>query len=34
VLGIVNSQAFRYDKIPLKAPGENPGSSSRTAANF
>jgi hypothetical protein len=34
VLGIVNSQAFRYDEIPLKALGENPGSSSRTAANF
>ncbi|HTC44004.1 MAG TPA: DUF1592 domain-containing protein [Steroidobacteraceae bacterium] len=34
VLGIVNSQAFRYDEIPLKAPGENPGSSTRTAANF
>ncbi|MGC1458849.1 MAG: DUF1592 domain-containing protein [Steroidobacteraceae bacterium] len=34
VLGIVNSPAFREDEIPLKVPGENPGSSHRTAANL
>ncbi len=34
VLGIVNSQAFREDQIPLKVPGENPSPSSHTAANL
>jgi hypothetical protein len=34
VLGIVNSQAFREDEIPLKAPGEPPVSLSHTAARL
>jgi hypothetical protein len=34
VLGIVNSQAFRDDEIPVKGPGENPAAIPRTAANL
>jgi hypothetical protein len=34
VLGIVNSEAFREDEIPLKAPGEPSSSSSHVAANL
>jgi hypothetical protein len=34
VLGIVNSQAFREDQIPVKAPGEPPASLSHTAAKL
>ncbi|HEY1898425.1 MAG TPA: DUF1592 domain-containing protein [Steroidobacteraceae bacterium] len=34
VLGIVNSQAFREDEIPLQAPGESSGTIRRTAANL
>jgi Protein of unknown function (DUF1592)/Protein of unknown function (DUF1588)/Protein of unknown function (DUF1587)/Protein of unknown function (DUF1585)/Protein of unknown function (DUF1595)/Planctomycete cytochrome C len=34
VLGIVNSEAFREDQIPLKAPGEPPASLSHTAAKL
>jgi hypothetical protein len=34
VLGIVNSQAFREDEIPVKAPGEPAVSLSHTAAKL
>ncbi len=34
VLGIVNSQAFREDEIPLQAPGESSGAPSHIAAKL